>query len=248
MNSKAISRSFSSFSAHSISGGIFIFQEQTTMQKPRFGAMTLLASIGLLASVSAAHAQFFTYSTTYTDVSGSVNFPGSTTIMTTSANTFLNVFPGGTTTGFTAPTQIGLLTIQPISTDTAQKPITDTAFTLSTSLQRVSAPGGNTPIGSPGVFVVTGMLTGDLSSVQSNVKIVNVTGLPTSVSSGGQTFFLALDSIRDPGVGGSASNHNMDGGITIRVTSVPEPSTLALLAGAGISGSLFALRLRRRRK
>src|SRR5262249_50306566 len=162
---------------------------KTTMRKLRFGICMLAAGIGLLASVSAAHAQFFTYATTYTDASGSVTFPGMTTVTSTSANTFLNVFPGGTTTGFAVPSQIGLVTFQPVSTDTAQKTITDTSFTLTTSLQRVDKTGvGAQSMGSAGTFTITGGITGNLSSVQSNVQITNVTGFPASVTSGGQVF------------------------------------------------------------
>lgn len=219
------------------------------MRKGIFGLATVAATFGLLASVSAAHAQFFTYSTTYTDATGSTTFPGMTTVGSTSPTTFLNVFPGGSTNGLVAPSNIGLVTLQPVSTDTSQQTITDTNFTLSTSLQRVDKAGaGAVAIGSPGTFTVKGTISGDLSSVQSNVHITSVTGLPTSVTSGDILFLIGLDSVRNPGVGGSATEHSMDGGITVDVTAVPEPGSVAMLAGMSVTGTLFALRLKRRRK
>jgi hypothetical protein len=64
---------------------------------------------------------------------------------------------------------------------------------------------------------------------------------------GGQVFHLTF-SIRDPGVDGTPFIHIVDDGITAFVISVLEPGAMAMLVGMGFSGSLDAMRLRRRRK
>lgn len=225
------------------------------MRKGIFGLATVAATFGLLAVVSAAHAQFFTYATTYTDPTGSTTFPGMTTVGSSNPATFLNVFPGGSVNGLAAPTNIGLVTFQPVSTDTALRTITNTNFSLVTTIQRVNRAGaGAVAIGSPGSFTVTGNIAGQLSSVQSNVAISNIHGLPVGVTTGNMPFSITLDSDRNPGVGGSSNGHSMDGGITVHINAVqnlnavPEPGSVALLAGMGVTGTLFALRLRKRRK
>jgi hypothetical protein len=213
------------------------------------GLTTMAVGLGLLGATGIANAQFFNYSVTYTDPSSTATFPGSTTITTTDPTTFFTVTPGGFITGATPPTQIGLFTLTPISTSTAAGPftVTDTSFSTTVSIQREGNVAGTMPIGAPGVFTVTGHISGTLGPNSDTTAITSLSGLPASVVSGGETFDLSLNSIRNPGVPNTNGN---SGGVTLFITtaaSVPEPGVVALLAGMMVPATLVATRRLRRK-
>jgi hypothetical protein len=201
------------------------------------------AAIGAAAMFLAAPAfAAFDYSVNYSDSANNATYPATGTITTTNPLTFFTVAPGGSSTGNTSPTTVGLFSLTPISTapsGSGQFAVNSANFTTVFSLQTVTNLDGSGPIGAPATFTVTGSITGNLSSDADNTIISNLAGLPSSVTAGGVIYDIALNSIRNPGV---VSTEGNTGGVSLSITAVPEPATLSVL-GVGIGGLL----MRRRR-
>ena len=167
----------------------------------------------------APSATAFNYSVNYSDTSGNISYPSTTTITTTNPLTFFTVSPGGSGTGSNTPTNIGLFSMVPNSTAPAGSgpfAVTETHFTTTFSLQTVANLDGTGPIGSPASFTVSGDITGLLGPDSDTTSISNITGLPASITAGGIIYGITLDSVRSPGVIASGGNN---GGITLHITA-----------------------------
>jgi hypothetical protein len=180
----------------------------------------------------------FDYSVSYSDTNSSATYPASTTITTTNPLTFFTVNPGGSATGSAAPSTIGLFTLTPVSTalsGSGASTVTDTHFSDVVSVQTVANLDGSGPIGAPATFTITGEITGTLGPDTDNTSILGISGLPTSVTAGGVTYDLSLNSVRNPGVVSVGTGNT--GGVSLTIAAVPEPGTFSLI-GLGAIGLL----------
>ena len=217
----------------------------------------------LLGGASVSQAQYFNYSTTFSDgtTTASSTVMGQTVLInTTNPGTFLTASPQGFTTGANAlvGTSVSLFTLDPTSSGANAAPnsggfaITDTNYTYTFTLQRVSDTNGTSNIGAPVTFSGGGTITGGLDASTDTVNIGPgprvgggvPSGVPISFVAGGENFNVVFDSRRNPGIPGIGLP---TGGVTFFVTSsaVPEPGSVAMMIGMAVSGSAFVLRRRR---
>jgi hypothetical protein len=196
----------------------------------------ITAALGAAVLFTAAPAfAAFNYAVTYTDGSGSATYPSTQTITTTSATTFFTLNPGGSVTGSSTPTTVGLFSLTPQSTalsGTGPFAVNESDFSTTFSLQTVTNLDGSGPIGAPATFVVTGVVSGSLGPDSDNTSITGLTGLPTSVIAGGITYDITLNSVRSPGVVSSEGN---TGGVSLDIVAVPEPASISLLGLGALS-------------
>jgi hypothetical protein len=206
--------------------------------KSKISAAAIGAAVMFIAAPAFAA---FNYSVNYSDTANNSTFPATGTITTTNPLTFFTVSPGGSVSGSNTPTTVGLFSITPVSTapsGSGQFTLTSTHFTDTFSLQYVANLNGTDPIGAPGVFTVSGNITGDLSADADNTVISGITGLPTSVVANGITYNVSLNSVQNPGVVSAQGN---TGGVSLDIAAVPEPASFSMI-GLGA----FALLARRR--
>ncbi len=207
-----------------------------------------LAGITLLGGVSAAHAQFFNYVSTFTP----------NPIPSSTFGSQINVINNSNLTGLDASgmgTQIILANFTSTSTapDRPGAQI-DSPFTIALNLTKAS-PTGIQPLADTGVTkTFTGIMTGHLGANSALIA-------PTYTSPTVQTFDLgdgglytvALNGFVSPGGPGA----NLLGGLGANVTysrnvgptgtpDTPEPGAVAMLIGLGSSGLLVARRRRSR--
>jgi|GEM_PF-5985748 len=204
----------------------------------KISAAAIGAAVLFIAAPSFAA---FNYSVNYSDSNSNSTYPGTSTITTTNPLTFFTVSPGGSASGSNTPTTVGLFSITPFSTapsGSGQSTVTSTNFSDTFSLQTVANLDGTGAIGSPATFIVTGRITGMLGPDADNTDISNLAGIPTSVTAGGVTYNISLDSIRDPGVVSAGGN---TGGVSLDITAVPEPASFSVI-GLGMAGLLMRRR------
>ncbi len=200
----------------------------------------------LLSGAAVSQAQTFTFSTSNTAASvgtapnggTTVTFPGSASVFGTGdATAFFLDTPGGGTTTAQTPTNIRVFTITPEGT-TGTAAFNDT-FNLAVTLLSDSGTG---------VFNFTGLnFQGTLDNTGNRADNVFFSNVPNNIISqnlGGVIYSVQLIGNTPPGISG---NNTSDGTIAARVTAVavPEPGSVALMIGMGISGSAFVMRRRR---
>ncbi|MCW3097957.1 MAG: hypothetical protein JWL77_3575 [Chthonomonadaceae bacterium] len=123
-------------------------------------------------------------------------------------------------------------------------------FTLSTQTVGIT-PGGTLPSDDPTLTNVTLTYNGPtLTSDQSYMNILHLTSTFPTLNTNGQYSSLVTKNAGDASGTdiGSIGTVSVPGPLTgPRVPGTPEPGSVALFVGAGLSGSLFAFRRRRRR-
>ena len=218
------------------------------------------AVIGVAALLFAAPAfAAFNYSVNYSDTVQNATYPAITRIDTTSSLSYFDVTPGGSSTGNGTPSNLGLFTLTPRSTDLAGSGVfsvatTQSHYTATFTLQTTTDLTGNVPFGDPATFSLSGDITGSFGPDADNTQVtvlspftglVPVNGeLLASVTAGGISYEIRFDSTRNPGVIGAGGNN---GGVTLDIVAlpgvvfVPEPASLSLF-GLSIVGLLVRRR------
>jgi len=202
---------------------------------------TVVMGAGILVSSAAAHAQFFNFSTSF------LPNPQTTTV---SGNS-INIANGSVTNGDFAgasgtdiTTSIFTAITGSTTTGTFNNLITE-AITLTATDSSGNQLAGDAPI----VHTFTANYSG---SVDSNSVSTLMTGLPTAFQTytfaDGSVFQVRLVSYSGPGTSGTGSmGAHVNGALAGVPQNTPEPGSIAMLFGMGLSGGVFAYRRRLRR-
>ena len=229
------------------------------MRYQTLGITALAAGVATFLGVSQADAQlYFNYSTVYTTSNTSADSSlGQTAFVPDNpvdlTHPFLKVTPNGGS-GLAAPSNINLITLAPTigtlgMTDT-QTVFVNQDFAIQFNLAQSDAAGNQ--IGSTASQTYKAKLTGFLKVNQDTVTVQPNPGQTPSnftLKSGGGKYDVSVNGFASPGIPGQQL-----GSLAATVVAsdevfiTPEPGALALLLGAAVPGSLFALRARRRRR
>ncbi len=197
-------------------------------------SIKLIAAIGcgLLAFAGTAHAEGFYFTSAFTPT------------LSTSGQSSITGSGQTSQAAGTAPTSITIANLRGQSTNTSGTPDNfNINYTLTVALtERTGSVAGPQTLSQN----FSGVLTGTLD--QSSANISNSFNNPLSQLysfSSGQTFLVTLDSyspIGPPNAGGLGAIS----AVVTEVSSTPEPGSIALLAGLGLSASWMTYRRRRR--
>jgi hypothetical protein len=223
------------------------------------GLAAFAAGVGTSLGLSKAEAQlFFNYSTVYSSSNSSASSSlGQTAFVPDNpvdlSHPFLTVTPNGGT-GVAAPSNVNLITMAPTlgtlgMTDT-QTVLVNQDFAVQFNLAQSDAAGKQTGNTASGTY--KGTITGFLKVNQDTVTVVpNPSQNPTNLSlkSGTGKYDVSINGFASPGIPGQQLGSLAATVIAEEFVSIsPEPGSLALLFGVAVPGTLFALRLRRRRR
>ena len=229
------------------------------MRLPVIGLAALATGAWAVLGTDRADAQlYFNYDTVYSTTNTSAaSTLGQTAFVpdnpTDTTHPYLLVTPNGGK-GLASPTNVNLVTLSPTlgtlgMTDT-QMVMVNQDFKVQFNLAQSDAAGNK--IGATASQTYTGKLQGFLKVNQDTVTVVPNPGLtPTNftLKSGTGKYDVAINSFANPGIPGQqlgALAATVVASDLITVT--PEPGSLALLLGAAVPGTIFALGMRKRRR
>ena len=223
-----------------------------------------ILTLGALALGASAHAQTFTFTTTNTSTGTSQGTgSGPNTITGTgsgAANLFFTNTPDGTSSALNTPTNIVPFRIVPTFIAPTTQPPVGTVLTSNFNdtfnlTLTITANGGT------GTATFTGInFAGPMSATFLGAGVPNTIAgysfndnvsftlpaadlVPQLVTAGGTQFQVSLVSFTNPG---NPNGSTPEGNIGGRIVAVPEPGSVAMLMGMGLTGAGFLARKRRK--
>ena len=212
------------------------------MRRSRITAIA--ASAGMLASTGAAQAQFFNFTTSFTPNPVPSTVAGNNIQASTGSNN-TGLFAGA----FGTDVVLDNFIANAVSTTTG---VLNSPVTIFVTLTDTNSNGVQIAGTSPVTHTFLEQLNGaiDSNAVTSSMTPIPNPSIQTYVFSNGDAFTLQINSYTGPSAPNSTASGALGGHVNGALAGVPqgapEPGSLALLLGIGISGSLLGYRRRRR--